>query len=393
MNRDYQDINRVDSVSDFVDILNAEKKPQISDDYEDDIEMMQLFETVRAVKRLKGNKINIDDKTGVSNDKPEVKRQFPYKRISAIAAVFIMVFISAKMIMTPQNNLTAQKAAMESPESAPARALELSQNRAADMETKQEMSKIMESSEEQPIPKNEKQASSSEMKKNKVQNSENVVLEDNSKPQEIAPQEASIAGIMEAPQTKMFSGNNIIYAMDRAYEGIVAYSGNIEIRYEDNAGSVSSLEKIEVKYKKPGSYKTVIEKNNSLVTKISDGEKLYVINSDEVTVKYLGSDEEVWKYLLGESIEKFKKAASFKQVGDDIIKGKEAFVYEFSFSDDKTLNRIWIDKTLNLPVKQELNMPDGTKIISQLMNLDVNSNLDESIFKYEIKEGQKVNYE
>lgn len=393
MNRDFQNINRIDAVSDFIDLLNTEKKPQINDDYEEDIEMQQLFETVRAVRRLKNCKIEAKDESGIKQNSPLGRYLFPYKGMTAIAAAIILVFISAKIIMAPQNNLTTQKTALKSPESSSPRALEPSQNSAADIALKQDVPKIMESTEPQPMPKSGKKAVNSEVERNVMKSSDNVAAEDMSKAPETAPQEASIAGIMEAPQAKMFTGNNITYAMDRAYGDLSAYSGNVEIRYEDRTGKVSSSEKIEVKYKKPGRYMAVIEKDNMITTKISDGEKLYVINTDGVRVNYLSSDEGAWKYLIGESIDRLKKTTNFEQIGDEIIGEKDTFIYEFGFNNGEILNRIWIDKATNLPIKQELNMPDGTKITSRLTKLDVNPNLDDSIFKYEIKEGQKVNYE
>jgi outer membrane lipoprotein-sorting protein len=393
MNRDFENIDKIDVVSGVIDLLNAEKKPQIDDVCKDDIEMMQLFETVRAIKRLKDCKIETKEECNIRKNNPVINHIFSYKKISAIAAAFIIMFISAKVFMLPQNNLTTKKNEMERTENIPVRSLDQSQNQTADLAIKKDITQETEISESKPVESSGKKAASSEVKKNEVQSEKDTTLGATEKVQEFAPKEAAIAGIMEAPQAKTFLNNNIIYAMERSYEEIRGYGAIIEISYEDNAGKVSSFERVEVKYKKPGKYMAVQNKGNNIVTKISDGEKLYIVSSDEVTVNYLNSDKEVWKYLIEENIEKLKKAASFTQIGEEIISGKEVLIYEFIFSNNESLRRIWIDKATSLPVKQELNMPDGTKIINQIISIDLNTNFDDSLFGYEIKEGQKVNYE
>lgn len=54
MNKDIKELVREDILSDFIDDLNNERKPRVHDDMElhGDEDLLELFETVRAVKRF-----------------------------------------------------------------------------------------------------------------------------------------------------------------------------------------------------------------------------------------------------------------------------------------------------------------------------------------------------
>lgn len=300
MSNDKRKNDKEDILSSFIDDLNQDKKPDIYKVSEDlDDETLQLLETIRAVKRIKGNEQKHVHKNKKVNFRSRKFRGFT--KFIAVAAVFVLIFT----------------------------AIEIS----------------------------------------------NIGYKE--------PKNTSEEGF------NMFSPNNIAYAMMEAYNQLKSYSGIIEIRSEDN-GEVDFLERIEIQYKKPNKYKAIHSYNGYSYMQISDGIKLYNIDDREVIIDYSNPEKELWRYHIENQINEFRIADDIKQVGEEEVLGRSAYVYEYTFSGSKDVNKLWVDKETKLPLKKELHFPENRKLTNHFIEIDINTDMDDSLFAYEPKSSQRV---
>jgi outer membrane lipoprotein-sorting protein len=397
MNNNSHELENADLVSDFIDCLNIEKKPEVDDENLEDLEMLQMFETIRAVKRLKADEGQVENNT--RQRWTVLGHIIPIKKFAAAAAIFLVALTSIRAL-NPSSPFTDKKAdeqinTMSAPESRMAK-----NENSESAEAPNLSSSSMDTNSD-----NQRNVMlAPENNSSKKQNSENAIALNPSLPPIDTKSEDHMNAVLQ-PEGKMmgkqsledniamFAGNSIVYAMERSYEKITGYSGIIEVRSEDESGKVDFLEKIEINYQKPNKYIFVQKYDDQTVTRVSDGEKLYTIDSNLVNIDYLNPEKEIWRFSIGKKIQELKKAADVRQIGAEVISGRETLVYEFSFSNNQPVNKIWVDKSTNMPLKQELNMPDGRKLTNQFVQIQVNPALKDTMFNYKIKEGDRVEYE
>jgi outer membrane lipoprotein-sorting protein len=309
MNRERDSLKKEELLSSFIDDLNEERKPEIykEEKLQEEDELLELLETVRAVKRLKGK--NLEEFKLKPNTRRAVveKRSANIRKTVLAASVLIVVFLAGNMFPSGLFNL------------------------------------------------------------------------EKSSPSDPGQLEMKIA----APNT------NVVYAMERAYEELEGYSGKIEILSESN-GVIESRDEIEIKFQKPDKYYFVHKYDKVQITKISDGDKLYIIDGDQVTVDYLHPAKELWRFHIGNQIEELKRVSEINQTGMETVLGRETLVYEFRYSELEPLNRIWIDVKTNLPIKQELNMNGNRRLTNKFVEIQFNPAIDKKIFSYEAKLDKRV---
>ncbi|EOC99489.1 sigma-E factor regulatory protein RseB domain-containing protein [Caldisalinibacter kiritimatiensis] len=190
-------------------------------------------------------------------------------------------------------------------------------------------------------------------------------------------------------ETEFFGSNNIVYAMVEAYEELISYSGTIEIRSLNN-GAIDYIETIDVRYKKPNKYVAVHEYDGYKRTMISDGEKLYTVEGNNVTVDYSNPKKELWRYHIGKQIQELTQAEEVIKIGSETILGREADIFKYRFADSDIYNKIWVDKKTKLPLKKELNLPEDRKLINQFISLEINPEIEDTAFNYQIGDNKNV---
>jgi len=302
MNKDDRDMKKEDIIDSFIDDLNNEKKPQAYEKNGDirDEELDELFETIRAVKRLKKSDFS---ENKVRKSKKTIKgRLITIGKIGAIASIFLLVFMGGSFFGLP-----------------------FDLGKESENESK----------------------------------------------------------------FQLLGNESVVHAMVKAYEQLNSYEGIIEIRSQED-GQMDSLHIIEVKYKKPNKFYAVHSYDGYSYTQISDGEKLYTIDSKEVVIDYSNPEKELWRYHIGNQIQELAQAREIKEIGSEIVAGRDAIVYEYRFSSEESFNRLWVDKETNLPLKNELNLPENRQLINHFIELEVNTEINDKEFTYETKEGQKT---
>jgi outer membrane lipoprotein-sorting protein/predicted house-cleaning noncanonical NTP pyrophosphatase (MazG superfamily) len=195
--------------------------------------------------------------------------------------------------------------------------------------------------------------------------------------------------LQDNKEFSILNSDNIVHAMVKAYEELKSYAGVIEIRSINN-GEVDFLETIQVKYKKPNKYIAIHEYDGYSYKQISNGDKLYTVTADTVTVDYSNPRKELWRYHIEDQIQELTIAEEIRKVGSENLLGREADVFEYRFSDSETFHKIWVDKETNLPLKKELNLPENRKLINHFIELEVNPEFDDMIFSYELEPQQKL---
>ncbi|OPJ54962.1 LolA family protein [Alkalithermobacter paradoxus] len=185
--------------------------------------------------------------------------------------------------------------------------------------------------------------------------------------------------------------NDIVYAMSKAYEEVQSYFGIIEITSQRN-GEIESREKITVSYKKPDMYHAVHEIENYTITQISDGEKLYSISGNNVTIEYTNPNKELWRYHIESTIRDMESAIDIQKIGNEKVAGREAHVYKFRYSKSEPFNKIYIDKKSNMPLRREINTNENVSVINTFVKLEINKQINDSLFTYNIKSDDVVTY-
>lgn len=203
---------------------------------------------------------------------------------------------------------------------------------------------------------------------------------------------------------------NIAYAMVKAYEQLDSISGVLE--YRDETGDrITHGETIEFKFKKPNKFTSIHSFNGTNFTKIYDGgEKMYSVWSGDpgrVRVDYMDTEmqNQQLQFLLlknmAETLMGNPDAVEQKEISSEVVAGRQTQGYEikFNYNDNITIHRIWVDKELNLPLKWEINYP-GTKtnegkiiqdhkITTCFINFEINPELKDKVFTYQIEDGKE----
>lgn len=182
---------------------------------------------------------------------------------------------------------------------------------------------------------------------------------------------------------------NIVHAVVRAYEELQSYSGVTEIRSERN-GEIEFLETIEIQYKKPFKYRARHSYNGFKKQYISDGEKLAEIEPDRVTVENIFPEKELWRYHIGKSVRELEYAVEVNTLGTETLFGREATVLEYRYAGEEVYNQMWIDKATKLPLRKVMNHPEGSKLVVEFKELEINPQLDDEIFNWTLPQGIKV---
>lgn len=203
---------------------------------------------------------------------------------------------------------------------------------------------------------------------------------------------------------------NIAYAMVMAFEQVQSIAGLLEYRNEVG-GTLKYAETTSFKFKSPDKFAAVSTFNNSTLTKTYDGgEKMYSVWSEEpgkVRVQYMDSEmlstQLQWFLLknMAQTLMENENAVEQKPIKGELVAGRPTYGYEITFNHNGliTIQRVWVDKQLNLPLKWEITYPGFTteegkiiseeKIITYFVNIEINPELNDEIFIFKLEPHQE----
>ncbi len=293
---------RNERISEFIDDLNAERKPKASHDpalWKDE-ELEQLLETVRVVRRLRGSLAEDLGRVDMKKE-PETLHFFDLKKMAMAVCIIVIIFTCSGMVQLTK------------------------------------------------------------------------------KP------------------------HNILYAMAEAYEQVKSISGVLE--YRDETGSrVMHSEITKFKFESPNKFHAEHSFNNTTYTSFYDGGDVmyseWTGDPERTRVDFM--DPEMLKtqmswLLLKNTVKDLingNGVVEQKKIGGEIIAGRETDGYEIKFEieGNVTIQRIWVDKKINLPLKWEILYPGKTtdtqkkiedsKLVTCFKEIDINPEVSENLFKY-----------
>ena len=194
-------------------------------------------------------------------------------------------------------------------------------------------------------------------------------------------------GIMDQFVTRE---GNIVHAVVSAYEELHSYKGVAEIRSEQENGDITGVETIDIHYEKPFKYSAHHRFNGQEKEYLSDGNRLAIIRGDEVTVDNLFPERELWRYHIGTSVWELERAAEVNQTGTETFLGREAVVLEYRYPGDEIFHELWIDEDTDLPLRKVLNTPEGSRLVVEFKELQVNPAAEPGDFEWELPGEAKI---
>ncbi|MFW6028634.1 MAG: LolA family protein [Halanaerobiales bacterium] len=187
---------------------------------------------------------------------------------------------------------------------------------------------------------------------------------------------------------------NIIHAMEEAYQELTSYEGRIYHYVEDNGDKEIEAE-IDVTFVSPNRFKSDHHINGRIVTKIYDGsDKIYTINDEQQVIDTSSPEMEeiaLEQYHMGEIIENIKEnAKDVKKSGEDVIANREVYIYKYTAESVPVDYEIYLDKDLKLPLKIVIDSGDDFKRVSYFVDITINPSIDDSVFAYELDPDKTV---
>lgn len=208
------------------------------------------------------------------------------------------------------------------------------------------------------------------------------------------------AAVAAAAAVMVFSRNalplkentNIVYAMERALEKVKAYHGVLEIVETNELGEQMTQARREVWADKDGKYyvKELEGFSEGLIT-VNNGESKWQIHPEK-EIAYLFTafpDPYRFTFELGEEIEDIRNALTVKEIGEEIISGRDAIILEVT-PDGGAPYHLWIDKETDLPLQRQSAMQNAIQYKVRYTEIEFQDTIPEELLTYKLPDGYEV---
>lgn len=188
-----------------------------------------------------------------------------------------------------------------------------------------------------------------------------------------------------------FGNSNMVYAMEKAFSGVKAYHGVLEVVETNAAGKSTMQSKAEVWADKKGRYyvKGIEGAQKDLIT-ANDGKKKWQVQPSEKEVDVFAAfpDPYSFTFEIGKEIDTIKNAIKTKIVGDDTVAGRAAVVIEVTPQGGNPY-KIWIDKETKMPLQRQSAMENSIQYKVRYDNIDFTDNIPKELLTYSVPKGFK----
>ena len=154
---------------------------------------------------------------------------------------------------------------------------------------------------------------------------------------------------------------NIVYAIEKAYEQVEAYHGNLRIISVNGEGEESIQSELEIWSNQKGNYYVEVLSgwNQGHIT-VNNGDKKWQIRPEENKIYLYPSFPDAYGFTLelGNEVEEMAAAIEVKEIGIENIGEREAKKLEV-VPDGGSPYYLWIDNETNLPLQRESAMSNG----------------------------------
>jgi outer membrane lipoprotein-sorting protein len=207
----------------------------------------------------------------------------------------------------------------------------------------------------------------------------------------LASAAAAVALIFTLNTIGPFSKNNMVYAMEEAFEGVKAYHGVLEVIETNRKGETAAQSKVEVWADKQGRYyvKGLEGSQKDLIT-VNDGRKKWQVQPEqkEVDIFTAFPDPYSFTFELGKEINNVKSAVKTKVVGDDTVAGREAAVMEVTPQGGSTY-KLWIDKETKMPLQKQSAMEFSLQYKVRYTDIAFSETVPKEFFTYIVPKGYR----
>lgn len=191
----------------------------------------------------------------------------------------------------------------------------------------------------------------------------------------------------------IFQNNtNIVYAIEKAYEKVEAYYGNLEILSINEEGEKALQSELEIWSDKEGNYYTkVLSGQNSGLITVNNGEQKWQIKTDESKVFLYSSFPDLYRFAfdLGKEVKEIKNAIEVKEAGVETIGGIETKKLEI-IPKGGLPYYLWIDIKTKLPIQRETAMTNGLQYRVTYSSIKYADRIPENLLILQVPQGYVV---
>ena len=208
------------------------------------------------------------------------------------------------------------------------------------------------------------------------------------------------AAVAAAVAVMVFSWNalpikentNVVYAMERALEKVKAYHGILEIIETNELGEQMTQARREVWADKDGKYyvKELEGFSKGLIT-VNNGERKWQFHPEkELAYLFIAfPDPYRFTFELGGEIEDIRNALTVKEIGEEIISGRETIVLEVT-PDGGAPYHLWIDKDTELPLQRQSAMQNAIQYKVRYTEIEFQEAIPEALLTYKLPNGYEM---
>ncbi|QGU95939.1 hypothetical protein GOM49_13310 [Clostridium bovifaecis] len=207
----------------------------------------------------------------------------------------------------------------------------------------------------------------------------------------IASAAAAAALIIALNTVGPVNRTNMVYAMERAFKGIKAYHGVLEIVETNSEGKSTTQSKVEVWADKEGRYyvKGLQGSQKDLIT-ANDGQKKWQIQPKEKEVEVFTAfpDPYSFTFEIGKEIEDIKNAVKTEIIGEDAVAGRDAVIMEVTPQGGNSY-KIWIDKETKMPLQKQSAMEYSLQYTVRYTDIDFTEAVPKELLVFNVPKGFK----
>lgn len=189
----------------------------------------------------------------------------------------------------------------------------------------------------------------------------------------------------------MFGRGNIVYAMEKAFQGIKTYHGILEIVETNAEGKATTQGKLEIWAEKGGRYlvKELEGPQKGLIT-ANDGQRKWQLRPDQKELHVFPAFPDPYRFVfeLGKEVEGVKNALKTEIIGEETITGRNASVMEIS-PQGGVPYKLWIDKETKLPLQKQSGMQNALQYRAAYVEIDFMDEIPAELMAYSLPDGYK----
>jgi outer membrane lipoprotein-sorting protein len=201
---------------------------------------------------------------------------------------------------------------------------------------------------------------------------------------------AAAALIWLAPKLLLPAENTgIVYAMEKAFEETEAYHGIITVVESNELGDTMTQAAREVWADNEGNYYVKeLEGTAKDIITVNNGEQKWQLRPLERSSYLFATFPDPYRFTfeLGQEIEDVRAAHSVKEVGEEIVAGRNTIILQVTPEGGEAY-RLWVDKDTKLPLQRESAMQNAIQYLVTYTSIEFLSGIPEELLLYRLPSG------